>query len=385
MGLLEIIGGVTVTVWAGAGYAAYKLGLYQMGLTGCINVLQNNPTKTVGWAVGLFSSWYFLQRYSQGGQSKYNDANLKGKVVIVTGGNTGIGFENAKAFANMGADVTIACRNEKRGTAACKALAAATGNGEGEEFIRGKQIKFMQLDLNDLVSVRSFAKEFIEASKGRGLNILVNNAGIMALPKRQETKQGFEKQIGVNHFGHFLLTKLLLPVLEKTGTAENPARVVNVSSSAHRLGKKKMLEDIDMKTYYSAWAAYGNSKLANVMFSYELNKKTGDNIVSASCHPGGVRTDLSRNMMGNYGWLIAYALVVPPILYYTLMKSAYSGAQTQLYLSVAPKGDIKWGTFYADCAPKKLTDTDQIGYSDEDTGKLWEISEQRTTEKAKTG
>ena len=153
----------------------------------------------------------------------------------------------------------------------------------------------MQLDLNDLDSVKKFSNEFCE--KYDKLDILLNNAGIMALPTRQTTAQGFEQQIGVNHLGHFLLTKLLMEKLK----ASPEARIVNLSSMAHTMGTNKLnFDDLMWENNYNSWGAYGASKLANVYFTRQLAKRLQDenvtNVKVCSLHPGVVRTELGRYM-----------------------------------------------------------------------------------------
>ena len=214
-----------------------------------------------------------------------NIPTLTGKTVIVTGANSGIGYYTALELAKAGAEVILACRNAGKGEAA-----AAKVNAEAPGRAR-----FMALDLADLASVQSFATAFKE---GHGtLDILINNAGVMALPRRQLTAHGFEMQFGVNFLGHFLLTALLLASLMKA-----PApRVIQISSIAHRSGKLNFA-DLQFATNYKSWPVYGQSKLAMLVFAKELQRRAdagGWGILSLAAHPGVAATELIPNGPGN--------------------------------------------------------------------------------------
>ena len=206
-----------------------------------------------------------------------------GRVAIVTGANSGIGFETARELARAGATVVLACRSESRAVEAMARLEA--------DDLKGQR-SFIPLDLADLDSVAAFASTFAEAHDR--LDILVNNAGVM-VPPRGTTKQGFELQIGVNHFGHFALTGRLLPLL----LATPDSRVVNVSSIAHRQGRMR-LDDINYERGgYTSWGAYGQSKLANLLFTLGLHRRldaAGASTLSVASHPGVTATNLQRHM-----------------------------------------------------------------------------------------
>ena len=177
--------------------------------------------------------------------------DLSGKTIIVTGGNSGLGYQAALQFARKGARVLLACRSQSRARAASEAIAAAHPQTPPE---------VMELDVASLSSIRDFAKAFLD---GHGeLHVLCNNAGVMALPERK-TADGFEMQLGTNHLGHFALTGLLLERL----LATPGARVVTVSSTAHRIGKIRF-DDLHWERGYRRWGAYGQSKLANLLFAY---------------------------------------------------------------------------------------------------------------------
>ena len=206
-----------------------------------------------------------------------------GKVVIVTGANSGIGFEAARELARKGATVVLACRSAERGEGAVKRI---------EDELPEASVAFQPLDLSDLDQVRSFAQAFLAAHDR--LDLLINNAGVM-MPPLSRTKQGFELQFGVNHLGHFALTGLLLERLVATPNA----RVVNVSSQAHRQGKM-VFDDLNWRTRsYSKSGAYGQSKLANLLFTFELQRRLdaldADVLVTAA-HPGWTGTNLQQHV-----------------------------------------------------------------------------------------
>jgi NAD(P)-dependent dehydrogenase (short-subunit alcohol dehydrogenase family) len=217
-------------------------------------------------------------------KEKWDEENIPdqtGKIVIVTGASSGIGFEAAKALANKHAEVIIAVRNPEKGESAMQRI---IGNNIAD-------VKVMQLDLADLQSVKTFAGNFKKTYPS--LNILINNAGVM-IPPYSKTADGFELQIGTNHFGHFALTGQLFSLLKST----KDARIVTVSSGLHKSGRINF-DDLNWeKRKYSAMQGYRDSKLANLYFTNELDKKIKENnldIIAASAHPGLASTDLGRN------------------------------------------------------------------------------------------
>jgi NAD(P)-dependent dehydrogenase (short-subunit alcohol dehydrogenase family) len=201
-----------------------------------------------------------------------------GRTIAVTGANSGIGLEAAKAFAAAGAHVVLACRDPQRASGALASL---------RESAPGASAEALPLDLASLASVRDFAKAL--ADRHPRLDVLVNNAGVMAIPRRT-TADGFEMQLGTNHLGHFALTGLLLERLLATAGS----RVVTVSSTAHRLGRIAW-DDLHGERRYTRWGAYGQSKLANLLFTYELSRRlsaAGHATRSVACHPGWAATNL---------------------------------------------------------------------------------------------
>lgn len=208
--------------------------------------------------------------------------NQKGKTAIVTGSSSGIGFEAARILANKGASVIIAVRSLEKGQAAADRIRAQNKDAD---------VKVLKLDLASLASVKEFAEEF-KKTHAR-LDLLINNAGVM-VPPYSKTADGFELQFGTNHLGHFALTALLLDKFADT----KDARIVNVSSSAHKAGNLNFDDLAWEKRSYSAWKAYGDSKIANLYFTSELNKKLRENnfdIVVTAAHPGWTATELQRH------------------------------------------------------------------------------------------
>ena len=204
-----------------------------------------------------------------------------GKLAVVTGATGGLGLETALDLGGAGAEVILAGRNPAKGRAA-------------ETLIRGRyknaNVRFEQVDLADLGSVQTFAEGLLTA--GRPIDVLINNAGVMALPRRQSTVDGFEMQFGTNYLSHFALTGRLLPLL----TAAN-ARVVQLSSMAHRGGAIR-LDDLNYERGYKPWTVYQQSKLAMLMFAIELDRRSRANswgLTSVAAHPGFARTDLIAN------------------------------------------------------------------------------------------
>lgn len=210
---------------------------------------------------------------------------LTGKTILVTGANSGLGLESARMLAGRGATVVMACRNADKGRAAMESIRAQHPNAD---------LTLMELDLADLGSVHRFAEAF--RSNHDRLDVLINNAGLMA-PPLQHTRHGFEMQFGTNHLGHFALTGLLLDRLE---AAEAP-RVVVVSSLAHRMGNI-YFDNLNGEKWYRRWQFYGQSKLANLMFALELERRLreqGSSVKVMAVHPGYSATNLQQGIPGH--------------------------------------------------------------------------------------
>ncbi|MGW5106565.1 SDR family NAD(P)-dependent oxidoreductase [Nocardia sp. NPDC004123] len=228
------------------------------------------------------------------------------RLAVVTGANTGLGFETARVLAAHGASVVLAVRDVEKGKQAVARIA---------EIVPGARLSVLALDLASLESVRAAAAE-LRAAHPR-IDLLINNAGLM-YPPRQNTADGFELQFGTNHLGHFALTGLVLDLLLKTPNS----RVVTVASLAHRLRGKIHFDDLQWERSYDRVAAYGQSKLANLMFTYELQRRLtahGANTIAVAAHPGGSNTELMRNSPAVIRWL---APAVAPLVTQSPAKGA---------------------------------------------------------------
>jgi NAD(P)-dependent dehydrogenase (short-subunit alcohol dehydrogenase family) len=278
---------------------------------------------------------------------------IAGKVVVITGGNTGIGKEAAVGLASLGARVVITSRNDERGRAAEKEIVDRSGNSD---------VEVMPLDLASFRSIRSFAADFL-AGHDR-LCVLVNNAGLI-LRQRTETEEGFEATFGINHLGHFLLTELLLDRL----TASAPARVVVVASTAHKSARRGLdFDDLNAERRYRWADAYSKSKLANVYFARELaHRLDGTGITANALHPGFVRSDFGRG--GDLGTLYGFGI------HYLAGPFAISqkrGARTTIYLASSPEVEGVSGGYFYKCRPAAPS---KVAQDDAAARRLWEVSE----------
>jgi NAD(P)-dependent dehydrogenase (short-subunit alcohol dehydrogenase family) len=275
--------------------------------------------------------------------------SFAGRTVIVTGANSGLGEVTARELARVGAKVIVAVRNLDKGNAAAAGM-------PGDVEVR-------KLDLQDLSSVRTFADSVDE------VDVLINNAGIMAVPYAQ-TVDGLESQIGTNHLGHFALTNLLLPKVSE--------RVVTVSSMMHLLGKIS-LKDLNWKSRpYSAWLAYGQSKLANLLFTKELQRRldaADSTVLAVAAHPGYSATNLQGHAAGKFSSTLMS-------LGNKLATDADFGARQTLFAAsqVLP-GDSFVGPKYAMAGPTGLSARSPLASNAETAGALWELSEQLTDTK----
>lgn len=281
-------------------------------------------------------------------------------------------------FALNGAKVVICSRSVKNGEEACAKIKASAPNAE---------VTTMQLDLNSFKSIQKFANAYLALKIP--LNILVNNAGIMACPFAT-TEEGFESQFGVNHLGHFYLTQLLLPVLISSGTATSPTRVVNLSSCAswlfptHKDGID--FEHVGTDHNYNAWIQYGESKLANIMFTVELNKRmkaAGHPVISVAVHPGFIMsTNLNQNTApSNMCDFVTRLFMVSGGAFYVMtgrQKSIPEGASTTVFTALSP--DVAAGGYYEDCNVSHHVHPK--AFDEVCSKKLWDISEKMVASKA---
>ena len=293
-----------------------------------------------------------------------NIPDLSGKIIIITGANSGIGFESAREFAREGAEVIFACRNRNKAEAAIQKLQT--------EF-PGSKLEFIELNLSDLQSIRRFAQSFL--SSHQGLDILLNNAGIMMVPYGM-TEDGFERQIGTNHLGHFALTGLLIDSLLNT----QGSRVVNVSSNAHYSGSL----DFDDLMYqngnvYSRQKAYSTSKLANLLFTYELQRRFENNsgdAIAVAAHPGIANTSLADHFFER--WFVKPLRPLMGLIF----QSAAMGALPSIRAAVDPTAI--GGQYYGpDGSGERsgfpvLVESNQASHDLNDAKKLWKFSEELT-------
>lgn len=290
--------------------------------------------------------------------------DLQGKTIIVTGGNSGLGYESVKAFSQKGAKVVLACRNLAKGEKAKNDILANKNSGE---------IHVMQLDLANLASVKIFAEQFKQ--QYNQLDVLLNNAGIMATPNIK-TDDGFEAQLGTNHLGHFALTGHLLPLLK--GTPQS--RVVNVSSLAHKGGKMDFNDLMFEKCRkFKPMRAYGQSKLANLLFTYELQRFfEANNIdcIAVAAHSGGSNTRLANHFETNK-FMEAVSKIARGA-----MQPAAKGALPQIRASV--DANVKGGDYFGPSGIGELfgypvlVKSNAASHNEENARKLWEVSEKLT-------
>ena len=325
------------------------------------------------------------------GPTSGSDINisLKDKVVAITGANAGVGKETARDISKKGGRVIMLCRDTEKARSVAKEINDETGN----------QVDVVKLDLASFKSIRNCADYLLE--KEDKIDILINNAGVMACPE-MKTKDGLELQIGTNHFGHFLLTELLQPLLRKSTTTGFSPRIVVVSSMAHEgpmwpwpfcliaLGLALIMprfvkiywamlprfrmnwDDLHFQKNpgsYRPFIAYSQSKLANVLYAKELSRRVEKDGIRVYClHPGLINSELWRHHKekGSIG-----AFMLAPFEYF--MKTPFLGAQTSLYCAMDPSIVTETGLYYSDCA---VASPSPVALVEEDQKKLWKLSEE---------
>ncbi len=280
--------------------------------------------------------------------------DMQGKTVVVTGANSGIGFETAAALASMGARVLVTARNADKGRAAVAAITQQL-HGEG-------QVQLVVFDLADLSSVRRGAAEILEQAPR--LDVLVNNAGLV-LSERAETVDGFEATFATNHLGPFLLTNLLLERLQ----ASSPSRVVNVASTAHTAARKGIpFDDLQSTKHYRGMRVYGQSKLANMLFTLELaRREKGHGVTANSLHPGTVRTGYGAG--GDARGFLAFGIKIASPFFLSPAK----GARTSVYLASSPEVEGVSGEYFVKCTPRRPR---QWALDSDAARQLWQVSEE---------
>lgn len=275
------------------------------------------------------------------------------KVCLITGGTNGIGLASAKELASSGVTVTILGRNPEKGLHCVEEIKQYAGH---------ERVDFLLCDLSSQESIRKAAATYLDTQKP--IDILLNNAGVMNL-ERRVTVDGFEETWAVNHLGYFLLTQLLLPRLK-----ERPkTRIINVSSDAYSFIKGLQWDDLQFEHGYKSFKVYAHSKLANILFTFELARQLEDtDIIVQTLHPGGVRTGLGQHNHAPF-LKILYKLIGP------FLKKPENGAKTSVYLCTSPDIEGQEVGYWADCKRREL----KSYAKDMDAAKrLWDISLQQT-------
>lgn len=277
-----------------------------------------------------------------------------GKICMVTGANSGVGKYTALGLAKMGASVVMVCRDKGRGEAAQKEIIEASQN---------KNVELMLCDLSSQKAIRGLAESFKKEYKN--LHVLVNNAGLM-LGKRVLTEDRYEYTFAVNHLAYFLLTHLLLDMLKESA----PSRIVNVSSMGHRFASI-YFDDLQCEKKYSDMRAYNQSKLANIMFTYELARRLDGTGVTANClHPGGVATNFGNDSSPIFRFLLSVGKKT------FFFISPEKGAQTSVYLASSPDVEGVSGKYFDNCREKNSS---RRSYNVDAQKRLWSISAELTS------
>mmetsp|Transcript_6790 Transcript_6790/g.14987 ORF Transcript_6790/g.14987 Transcript_6790/m.14987 type:complete len:429 (+) Transcript_6790:71-1357(+) len=301
--------------------------------------------------------------------------SMNDDVVVITGGTSGLGLETAKRLSAAGASVVLTSRDSEKGKIAVDAV---------EEYLRSKRIDggsvySLVLDLDDLDNVKQFPEQFKALGLG-DISVLINNAGVMAIPERELTKDGIERTFQSNHLGHFVLTAGLFPLLSRAGS-----KVINVSSSAINMAPLGLdVDNLNGEKFYSAWPAYGQSKLANVLFTKELQRRAdaaGETwLTTVTLHPGVVNTDLWRYIVGeekltemkSNGSNSIESIAMNVASLFT--KTSAEGASTQVFLASENASNLSKGAFYEEMKENRNI----LRYANDESKakQLWEISEE---------
>jgi NAD(P)-dependent dehydrogenase (short-subunit alcohol dehydrogenase family) len=363
LGLLLASSSTTIQAWAlktkkaCLGKAIYRRGF----LVGAATAVVVGTATAAGAAVAVNQQ---IVNTNNNKQAPYEPIpnSLTDQVILITGGSTGLGLESAKRLAAAGATIVLTSRTLSKGETAVQSV---------QDYLTGKKgmpqgkIYNLVLDLDDLSSVKAFPGLFKTLSLGP-IDVLLNNAGVMAIPDRQLTKDGYERTFQSNHLGHFVLTAELYPFLNR-----NKSTVINVSSEAYNFAQTSSgpsksgldLNNLNGERQYGAWSSYGLSKLANILFTKELQSRAdaaGENwLTTVTLHPGAVQTDLGRNLIGEEKWndlktngpTGLQAVVFSALNAVT--KTVPEGASTQIFLAAGADGTLKKGAFYEDLKEKR--------------------------------
>jgi len=300
--------------------------------------------------------------------------SLTEKVILITGGTAGLGLESAKRLGAAGATIVLTSRTASKGEKSVEAVKSyLTDKG-----INDPKVFSLVLDLDDLESTKALPNSYKKLGLGQ-INVLMNNAGVMAIPDRQLTKDGFERTFQSNHLGHFVLTAGLYPYLSRSKTT-----IINVSSEGYKFaGGNFDLENLNGEKKYGAWSSYGLSKLANILFTRELQRRadeSGDSswLTAVSLHPGAVQTDLGRNIAGEEKWNQIKDKGASPLEMFVLNAlskftlTVEQGASTQVFLAAGAEGRLEKGAFYTD---RKAMILEPYAMDASKAKQLWDLSE----------
>ncbi|CAG0914462.1 unnamed protein product [Notodromas monacha] len=319
-------------------------------------LLSTSTWLAVNLGVPILALYFTLRSYMALTNGRcLSKRQMRGKTVIITGANSGLGFETAKDMALRGARVIMACRNMAKAEIAREAVLQATG-------AKSSYVILKKLDLASLRSVRSFALDILQTEKR--LDVLINNAGLSDPKRTERTEDNLEYNMACNHFGHFLLTNLLLDLLKTSA----PSRIVVVSSMAHVGGdvSPDALRGIGRKK----WQIYSDTKLANIVFAEELSRRlAGTNVTVNSLHPGVVATEFMQHIPNELAKTVAKTMV-------GLFKTPEEGAQTQIHLAVSEEVEGVTGKYFSDCKPARVWNSQS--HDRALAAKVWRISEELT-------
>lgn len=277
---------------------------------------------------------------------------MDNRIVLITGANSGIGKETARAIAKMGATVVMACRNLQTAQAVCDDINAETGLNN---------VSILEVDFSSKKSIENMSKEF--GKKFDKLDVLINNAGLI-VEKNIKTADGYETMFGVNHIGYFLTTHYLLPYLKKAPKA----RIVNVASMAHRFASLDW-NNLNAEKSFSSMRTYGLSKLCNILFTKQLAEVLKNtNIVTNSLHPGGVNSNFGKNNDNLFGTLVS-------IFGSMVLISPAEGAKTSIFLATSPEVEGVSGFYFS---KRKKASTSAVASNSENARKLWDITKELT-------
>lgn len=341
---------------------------------------------TVASAGGIVGNGFAVQ-----GPDPYIPTHLENQVILITGANTGLGLESAKRLAAAGATLILTARSDVKGKQAVQDVFEYVQQQQKTSSFYKPKVYSLPLDLCDFQSIREFPK-LLQSTlpPGTRIDVLMNNAGVMAIPTRELTTDQLERTFQTNHLGPFALTSVLLPFMNTSLDKTQKARIVNVSSMAYLIGALNKdgldLNNLNGEVKYDPWDAYGKSKLENILFTKELQRRVNEKNIPldvVALHPGAVRTDLARYILGEKDFVpmkemnsqfnsMDFIKRIPllPLLYFT--KSVERGASCQIWLS-AGQGENVSGKFYQNCKEVTLL---PAAMDMDKAKKLWEMSEQ---------